>query len=461
MATADDGTRAGSSAEDAALPRAVGRPRYRKLDRTQLRFQGESLNQLLPPDHPTRLLWSMVSEWDLSKFEAVIEAVAGRPGAPAFDPRVLLTLWIQAILDGYGSARELADLCRTHLVYRWICGDEPVNHHTLADFRSLRGAAIDELLTQTIATACAAGIASLEHVAQDGMKVRAGAGQSSFRRAETLAEHLIQAQTRVESLKSQVDEDGGAVSRKAAAARQRAAADRVERLTRAKAALDQLVAANAKRAEDSRTQAASVDPAKLRASETDPEARRMMFADGGIRAAFNVQFATTTQGGVIVGVTATNQATDHAQSEPMVEQIRQRTGRRPGKLSLDGGFVSREVIERLGQAEVLVYAPVKEAEKTKETGRDPYAPRPRDTSKVGEWRVRMGTDEGKATYKLRSQTAEWVNAHCRNRGLQQLRLRGTAKVTTEVTWFALAHNIDRLLAAKRTATTTDPLPPTP
>jgi hypothetical protein len=34
-------------------------------------------------------------------------------------------------------------------------------------------------------------------------------------------------------------------------------------------------------------------------------------------------------------------------------------------------------------------------------------------------------------------------------------------VTTEVTWFALAHNIDRLLAAKRTATTTDPLPPTP
>jgi transposase len=456
MATDKDTAVSGATA-----PATVaGRPRYRACERSQQKMGLESLNQLLPPDHPTRLLWQMVSEWDLSPFEAAIQAVAGRPGAPAFDPRVLLTLWIQAILDGYGSARELADLCRTHLVYRWVCGDDPVNHHTLADFRSTRAEAIDALLTQTIATACAAGIASLEHVAQDGMKVRANAGQSSFRRAKTLAEHLTQAQARVESLKASVAdcEEGRAVSRKAAAARERAAAERVKRLTEAKAALAQLQTANAKRASDSRTRAKSTDPAKLRASETDPDARRMKLADGAMRPAFNVQFATTTQGGVIVGVTATNEANDHAQSEPMVDQIKRRTGRTPDKLLLDGGFVSREVFERLGKAKVLVYAPVKDAAKAQATGRDPFVARKRDTPEVGKWRVRMGTEEGQAIYKLRGQTAEWVNAQCRNRGLQQWRLRGTAKVTTEATWFALAHNVDRLLAAKRSA---PPNPPTP
>jgi transposase len=420
--------------------------RFRSVIREQMSFRGDSLEQLLPLDHPVRAVWAMVCGWNLSLFDSSVKAVAGGAGAPAFDPRVLLTLWIQATLDGCGSARELAGWCESHLVYRWICGDDPVNYHTLADFRSTRESEIDDLLTQTVAAACAAEIATLTRVAQDGMKVRASAGTKSFRRAASLSEHLAEAQAQVAALKSRDGEDDGAASRRAKAARERAASERVARLTQAQEELAKLTAANARRAADSRTRAASVDPARLKASTTDPEARFMPMPGGGSRPAFNVQLATTTAGGIIVGVRVVNAGVDHGQAEPMVTHIETRTGQRPRDFLIDGGFTSRATVETLAKADVTAYAPLKDIPKAIAVGRDPFAARRRDPPEVAAWRARMGTDEAKTIYRLRGQTAEWVNAQCRNRGLQQFRLRGLKKVTLEVTWHALTHNVDRLRA---------------
>ena len=427
----------------------MSRVRLRAVNRDQLSFRGESLDQMLPPDHPVRDVWALVCGWDVSAFLTQVKSVPGKAGAPAFDPRVLMTLWIQAILDGYSSARELADLCEKHLVYRWICGDEPVNYHTLADFRSSQEQDVDALLTQVVAAAFAAGIASPGQVAQDGMKVRANAGR--YRRKPKLEEYLSEAKIQVEALKERPDDgDGGSgVSRRAQASRERAATERYERLKQARDELVKLTEANAKRAADSRTRAASVDPARLRVSTTDPEARKMRMSDCGIRSAFNVQFATTTQGGIIVGVAVTNAATDHGLMGRMMEQVEQRTGVRPKAILVDNGFAVREEITELEKQDIRVYAPVKDAAKAKAVGRDPYAARRGDTTEVAAWRKRMGTEEAKAIYRLRGPTAEWANAQCRNRGLLQFRLRGLVKVTREATWYVLSHNIGRILAHQR------------
>ena len=55
----------------------------------------------------------------------------------------------------------------------------------------------------------------------------------------------------------------------------------------------------------------------------------------------------------------------------------------------------------------------------------------------------MGTAEAQTIYKERAATAECVNALARQRGLQQFRVRGLAKVRTVAVWFALAHNLRR------------------
>jgi transposase len=69
-------------------------------------------------------------------------------GRTPIDPRLLLALWLYAVIDGVGSAREIVRLCQRDLVYRWLCGGVGVNAHAL--FRSDHEAVLDRLLTDSV-----------------------------------------------------------------------------------------------------------------------------------------------------------------------------------------------------------------------------------------------------------------------------------------------------------------------
>jgi hypothetical protein len=60
---------------------------------------------------------------------------------------------------------------------------------------------------------------------------------------------------------------------------------------------------------------------------------------------------------------------------------------------------------------------------------------------VAAWRERMGTAAAKLIYRLRCQTAEWVNALARNRGFWQMPVRGQPKCRTVAVLYAMAHDI--------------------
>ncbi len=167
-----------------------GRPRLRTANRDQIVFRAASLDDLIPDDHPARLVWDYVDGLDLSPVYDRIQAVERGPGRAPIDPKILMALWLYATTDGVGSARQLDELCRTHVAYQWIVGDVSINYHTLADFRTDHVALLDDLLTHSVATLMAEGLVDLNRVAQDGMRVRASAGAASFRRRPTLEEAL-------------------------------------------------------------------------------------------------------------------------------------------------------------------------------------------------------------------------------------------------------------------------------
>jgi len=399
----------------------------------------ESVDQLLPPEHAVRDVWRFVETLDLSALLAQIRSVPGNAGAPAIDPRILMALWLQATIDGVGSSRALAELCEHHLVYQWLCGGVEVGYHTLADFRTGHGEVLKQLLTETVAVLLHEGLIDLNRVAQDGMRVRAAAGASSFRRAQTIETCLEEAKEQVEALQSQTDEDAGAASRREQAARQRAATERVARMQAAQEELKKLQDVNA-----TQPKCRQKDPAEVRASTTDPECRKMKMPDGGFRPAYNVQFATTTGGGVIVGVDVTNEGTDGGQLTPMLDQIEERFEQKPLEMLVDGGFATVAAIDEAERNGTKVYAPLKKEEEQLDEGKDPYARKKSDTDATAGWRARMGTAEAKTIYKQRASTAEWVNAQVRNLGLYGVRVRGQQKVLVVVLWHVLAHNFGRM-----------------
>jgi len=414
-------------------------PRVQRPNRMQVELRPVDLDALLPVDHRARLVWEFVEGLDLGPLYAEIKAVEGHGGRPAIDPAILMALWLYATLEGVGSARALERLCEQHDAYRWICGGVSVNYHTLADLRVGHGEWLDAQLTVSVATLLSEGLVDLKRVAQDGVRVRASAGAASFHRQERLERHLTEAEDQVAALRRELDEDPAATSRRRAAARQRAAEGRHQRVKEALAQLPEVAA---------KKKAADRDTARV--STTDPDARVMKMADGGFRPAFNGQFATDTATQVIVGVDASNVGSDLGQAAPMVEQIRARHGKGPEELLVDGGFVAHDDIVSMAQGETrcLVYAPVPQP---RDPSRDRHVPLPSDPEPIRQWRQRMGTEPAKEIYKRRAATSECVNAIARNRGLRQLLVRGLVKAKAILLWFALAHNLMRAVALRRTA----------
>src|SRR3954464_3376458 len=171
-------------AEQAAPKPATspGAPRVQQPRRDEPSWQVVDLDALIGLDHPARLGWSFVTSLEMGELYAAIKACRHTVGRTPIDPRLLLALWLYAVIDGVGSAREIVRLCQRDLVYRWLCGGVSVNYHALWDFRGDHEAVLDRLLTDSVTALVEDGLISLERLAQDGVKVRAAAGAASFRR---------------------------------------------------------------------------------------------------------------------------------------------------------------------------------------------------------------------------------------------------------------------------------------
>jgi len=412
-----------------AEPAKKGEPRLRLAVRDQIVMHWEAVDDLISEDHRARMVWAYVEGLDLSPLLEKFAAVEGAVGRAGTDPRILLALWLYATIEGVGSARELDRLCELHAAYKWICGGVSLNYHTLSDFRVQHGAFLDELLTRSVAALLKSGVVELKRVAQDGLRVRASAGSSSFRRRPTLERLLEEARQQVEALKAELDGDRAAAHQRQKAARQRAAEERVKRVGEA---LEELAKIEAKKP------AGKVDEA--RASTTDPKARRMKMACGGFRPAYNLQLLTDTATQIVVGVDLINVGSDKGQMRPMYEQLQKRHGRTPQEHLADGDFMVGEDIEHLEKQGTTVYTPPRKRPGSQE---DPPAPLRGESPVLQKWRQRMADPIGKLIYRQRAASIECVNAQARNRGLQQFPVRGPAKAKVIGLWYALAHNLMR------------------
>ena len=262
--------------------------RLRRPVRNQVEMILRDLDSLIPEEHPVRAIWEFIQGLDLSTFYRCIKALGDTPGRPASDPRVLLALWVYATVDGVGSARRLDRLCHEHDVYRWLCGGVPVDYHILSDFRTSHQEALDKMLTEIIAIMMNNKLVSIKQVAQDGTRVRACAGASSFHRKGGLEQCLVEAEEQVKWLAEERDHPDPGLSLRERAARDRAARERSERV---QAALRELPAIHAAKEHQRRTKS-KVERTKIteaRVSTTDAEACVMKMPDGGYRPAYNVQ----------------------------------------------------------------------------------------------------------------------------------------------------------------------------
>src|SRR2546430_16601001 len=81
-------------------------PLIRPINRQQMCWRAVDVERLIGEDHRARAIWALVGRLDLQRFYEDIESSAEQGGRPAFDPQLLISLWVYAYSEGIGSARE-------------------------------------------------------------------------------------------------------------------------------------------------------------------------------------------------------------------------------------------------------------------------------------------------------------------------------------------------------------------
>jgi transposase len=460
------------------------------------------VEKLVAEDHEVRAIWEFVGRVDLSEYYEEIEVVEGEAGRPALDPQLMVSLWVYGYSKGVSSAREIGRLCEYDPAYQWLTGLEPVNYHSLSDFRVDHQEALDELFIEVLGLLSAEGLISLERVMHDGMKVKACASGDTFRREERIRKHLELAREQVEAMGD--PRTAEEVSPRVAQARQRAAREKKERLERALEELEEIRA----------SKSGVEEKKKVRASMSDPEARIMKQSDGGYAPSFNVQITTDAKEKVIVGAGVSQCASDYGELVPAMEKVEENMGRNPGQAVVDGGFISRENILVMGGKKIDLIGPmgdgaeqsvgqlnrrgVEEAfrpeafrydegsntyrcpagkvlrpdGKEEQPGRINYLYRAQgadcracvfrekccpqsgargrrirravDDPMVVAHMEKMQTEQAQEIYRQRGEVAEFPNAWIKDKiGLRQFRLRGLTRVGMEVLWTCLTYNIQQ------------------
>ncbi len=453
------------------------------------------VERLIPQEHPARAIWELVGNLDLSRYYEGIRAVEGVAGRTALDPQVLISLWVYAYSDGVGAAREVSRLCETDPAYQWLTGMEPINHHSLSDFRVEHKEALDGLFVQVLGVLSAEGLVTLQRVTQDGTKIKANASGKSFRRKNRIREHLELARRQVRAMGDPAAEE---VTLRRKKAQERAAREREKRLEQALREVEQLQLEKG---------------AEARASMTDPEARVMKQSDGGFAPSYNTQINTDAQAGVIVAVDITKAGNDIDQLVAGMDQVKENLGHEPLQVIADGGYVSNENILAMNDRKIDFVGPAGEGDdrwmsrlkalgiteefypghfrydethdvyicpqgkvlnrqaRDERVGRTNYryqaktsdcrdcpfktkcCPKSKkgrvivrgvDNPVVADFHARMQSAEVKEIYRIRSQVAEFSNAWIKEKiGLRQFRVRGLFKAKMEAVWACLTYNVQQ------------------
>lgn len=287
-----------------------------------------TLDELVPADHPARFVGACV---DALQRAAWVELGVGpdgdAQGAPAYHPRVLLSVWLYGFMTGVRSSRKLEGACRDQLPYLWLTGWQHPDHNTLWRFYQAHRAGLRKLLKRTVGTAVGVGLIELAVQAVDGTKVAGNAAKERTYDAPGLQRLLERTEAAIADLEAQNTTGGDPPPPRLP-----------EQLAEAKALQEQVQAAMAR---------LSAEEGRKEINLTDPGARLMKGRQGFV-AGYNAQAMVSplvpkAAGATGLFITATEVSdcpADQAQLLPMIEQAQENAGRAAAVTLADGGYHS-------------------------------------------------------------------------------------------------------------------------
>ncbi|HET9824027.1 MAG TPA: IS1182 family transposase [Chitinophagaceae bacterium] len=143
--------------------------------RQQMQFR--SLDDFISADNPVRIIDAFVERLELPKIGIPQQRANKQPakpgGAPRFDDKLLLKLYLYGYLNKIRSSRKLEQECRRNNELHWLMQELIPNYHTIADFRKDYPDALKNLFKLYVQFLDELNLLGKQTIGIDGSKFRA------------------------------------------------------------------------------------------------------------------------------------------------------------------------------------------------------------------------------------------------------------------------------------------------
>ena len=342
-------------------------PTLLTADRSQLTFMN-SLDDMVATDHPVRLLDALIDRIIASDSDYFAhlapQSSAGRRGYPA---GALIKLLMYGYIHGINSSRKLEAEAQRNIEVIWLVKSLKPCYKTIADYRKDHPGQIKRVNEQVVRFLVDNEWISGDRIGIDGTKLKAYTGWDMVDK-ESLEDQLAKSHRQLEQWMNQLtindlrdevgeldddDPEGGTPSE---------IMDHIGKLHEKIRRLEGL------KTELERQQATRISPA-------DPEARLMKSARGGKYPAYNLQASIDSANKMIVVGAATQEPTDFELLEPMVWSSAARLCREPAEALADTGYADLGDIQRIQKdGTIHCYVPENDAPKANRSITFEYKP---------------------------------------------------------------------------------------
>jgi len=150
---------------------------FKRYDQKQQMLLPPSYEDLVPLNHPVRVVNEVIERIDISGLEASYKG----GGTSSYNPRMLLKVVVYAYLRDTFSSRKIEQACLENVHFMWLSGGAKPDHNTINDFRGRRlKDHLKKIFNQVVVLLAEQGAVSLKEIILDGTKIEANANRYTF-----------------------------------------------------------------------------------------------------------------------------------------------------------------------------------------------------------------------------------------------------------------------------------------
>ena len=274
-----------------------------------------SLEDLLPKDHPARMIREFVDAQDLETLGFKVRT--SEDGRPNYSSNLLLKIWLYGYVSKVRSNRGLERACLESIGMLWLTGMQNPDHTTLFRFWRDNGKAIRKLFKQLIQVAASLDLVGMVLHAVDGTKILSSASEYKAWHRTSVEKALKNLDQAIDEIMKETEQTSGS-----------------EGECRLPEALKERQELRAK-IEEQLKQLNEEDRDHLQPGDTDA---RMMKCRKGTKFAYSAQAVVDRDSKLIVAADVVTDESDNYQLVPMLEQTEQNLGGVAEQTVADNGY---------------------------------------------------------------------------------------------------------------------------